>query len=199
VSEHVIVVNTHPGENPEFVGKLVEFLNSIGIEPEIVDGYENINPLDGNPSCIILTGVPVDANYSLAETDTQRKVNDAFGWLKECKRPVLGICYGHQILAQIFGGEVSSLKEMVKDERFPLAWKADKKSGLFSEVESLEVFAEHSDYVSEIPQDFKVLCQKDGIPYIMYRADREMYGVQFVPEQSDEKSKELLKRFVVRE
>jgi GMP synthase (glutamine-hydrolysing) len=198
VSEHVVVVNTHPGENPEFVGKLVGFLNSRGIEPEIIDGYEKINPLDGDPSCIILTGVPVDANYSLAETDTQREVSGAFGWLKECKCPVLGICYGHQILGHIFGGEVSSLKKMVKDERFPLAWKADIKSGLFSDVESLEVFAEHSDYISEVPPGFTVLCQIDEIPYIMYHPGREMYGVQFVPEQSDEKSKELLKRFVGR-
>lgn len=198
MSEHVVVVNTHPGENPEFVGKLVEFLNSIGIEPEIVEGYENVNPLDGEPSCIILTGVPADANYSLSETNTQRKVNGAFGWLEECKRPVLGICYGHQILAHIFGGEVSSLKQTVKDERFPLDWKADMRSGIFSEVGSLEVFAEHNDFVSEVPQGFKVLCQIDGIPYIMYHPEREMYGVQFVPDQSDEKSKELLKRFVGR-
>jgi hypothetical protein len=65
VSEKVVVVNTHPGENPEFVGKLVDFMHSLDIEPEVVEGYEHVNPLDGNPSHIILTGVPADAHYSL--------------------------------------------------------------------------------------------------------------------------------------
>lgn len=120
----------------------------------------------------------------------------AFGWLRVCRSPVLGICYGCQILAHIFGGEVSSLPEMVKDERFPLAWPADNESGIFSGVESLTVFAEHKDYVSEIPEEFTILCQIDEAPYIMYHREKAMYGVQFVPEQSDQRSKKVLKRFV---
>jgi GMP synthase (glutamine-hydrolysing) len=196
VAGKVIIVNTHPFENPEFVGKLADFIRTIGVEPEIVEGYANASPLDRFPSSIILTGVPMNANYSLAEADTQREVNRAFGWLRDCKCPVLGICYGHQILAQIFGGKVSALKRMVKDERLPLAWKADAKSGIFSEVAYLEVFAEHRDYVSTIPQGFTVLCQLNDVPYIMYHPGRELYGVQFVPEQSDERSKELLRQFV---
>ena len=142
--------------------------------------------------------MPIGANYSLAEIDTKRVVNNAFGWLKECKYPVLGICYGHQILAQIFGGKVSSLNGKVIVEKLPLVWKADVKSGIFSDVENLVVSAEHRDYVSEIPQGFTTLCQIDEIPYVMYHSEREMYGVQFIPEQSDERSKELLKRFVSR-
>ena len=196
MSENVVIVNTHPAENPEFVGKLVDFLALSGIEPEVIEGYDDVKPLDRSPSHIILSGVPMSANYSLAETDTQRRVERAFGWLRECKCPVLGICYGHQILAQIFGGEVSSLEVMVNDEIFPLVWEADEQSGIFSEVEKLEVFAEHKEYVSGIPEGFKVLCQIDEVPYIIYHPEREMYGMQFVPEQSDEKTKELLKRFV---
>jgi GMP synthase (glutamine-hydrolysing) len=198
VSEKVVIVNTHPAENPEFVGKLVDLLALSSIEPEVIEGYDEVKPLDKSPSHIILTGVPMSADYSLAETDTQRVVDRAFGWLGECKCPVLGICYGHQILAHIFGGEVSSLEVMVEDERYPLVWEADEKSGIFSEVEKLEVFAEHKEYVSAVPEGFKVLCQIDEVPYIIYHREREMYGVQFVPEQSDEKTKELLKGFVGR-
>ena len=176
----------------------MDFLNSLGIEPEIIEGYEDENPLEGCPSNIILSGVPISADYSLAENDTKRDVNSAFGWLKECNCPVLGICYGHQILAQIFGGNVSSMKGMLVVEKLPLVWKADAKSGILSDVENLVVSAEHRDYVSEIPQEFTTLCQIDEIPYVMYHSEREMYGVQFIPEHSDERSKELLKRFVSR-
>ncbi len=196
MAENIVIVNTHPGENPEFVGELMRFLAPLGIEPEVIEGYKGKNPLDSSPQCIILTGVPMSASYSLAEADTQRLVDQAFGWLRECRQPVLGICYGHQILAHIFGGEISPLEEMVEDERYPLALEADRERGIFSDVEKLEVFAEHRDYVSVTPQGFRVLCQKKEIIYIMYHPEREMYGVQFVPEQSDDRSREVLKRFV---
>jgi GMP synthase (glutamine-hydrolysing) len=140
--------------------------------------------------------VPISADYSLSEPETQGIVNRRFGWLRDCQCPVLGICYGHQILAQIFGGAVSSLNAMVRAERLSLTWKRDIKSGIFSDADNLEVFAEHKDFVSETPPGFATLCQRDEIPYIMYDRDRKMYGVQFVPEQSDERSKSLLRRFV---
>jgi GMP synthase (glutamine-hydrolysing) len=198
MSENVVIVNTHPDKNPDFAGNLVDTMNLLGIESEITEGYQNTTPLDRNPSHIILTGVPADANYSLVEKDTQNAVERAFGWLRESNCPVLGICYGHQILAHILGGKVSSLKEMVIEKRLPLVLKTNIRSGIFSNVEKLEVFAEHIDFVSEVPAGFSVLCQIHQIPYIMYHPEREMYGVQFVPERSDEGCKELLKRFVGR-
>jgi GMP synthase-like glutamine amidotransferase len=144
---------------------------------------------------IILTGVPLDVDYSLAQARTQRLVNRAFGWLRECQRPVMGICYGHQILAHVLGGRVSSLAETVLDARYPLVLIA--AAGIFSGVEELKVFAEHRDYVSVVPRGFTVLSRKNGIPYIMYDSEREMYGVQFVPEQSDAQTQEILKRFAL--
>lgn len=59
------------------------------------------------------------------------------------------------------------------------------------------MFAEHRDYVSVVPRGFTVLSRRNGIPYIMYDPEREMYGVQFVPEQSDDRTKEILKRLVL--
>jgi GMP synthase (glutamine-hydrolysing) len=199
LSENVVIVNTHTSENPEFVGKLVESMKLLGIEPEIIQGYGQDDPLDQNPSHILLTGVPVTVDYSLAEERTQKDVNRAFGWLKECECPVMGICYGHQILAETFGGAVSPLRTMIKSKRLRLEWIANEESGIFSGLEELDVFVEHRDYVSKIPPGFTVLCRNDEIPYIMYQPGRSMYGVQFVPEQSDERCRALLRRFVGKE
>jgi GMP synthase (glutamine-hydrolysing) len=195
MDEEVLIVNTHPGENPVFVGKLRVFLDSLETELDVVDGYEGPSPLTRNPRRIILTGVPLNANYSLAQARTRSLIDRTFGWLRECGRPVLGICYGHQILAHVFGGQVSSLEEAVVDARYPLVLSQD--GGIFSGVEELNVFAEHRDYVSVMPEGFAILAHKNGIPYIMYHPDRDMYGVQFVPEQSDRKTKEVLERFVL--
>jgi GMP synthase (glutamine-hydrolysing) len=195
MDEKVLIVNTHPGENPLFVGKLREFLASVGAEHHMIGGYEGRNPLGMSVRRIILTGVPLDVDYSLAEAETQKLVDRTFGWLRECGRPVLGICYGHQILAHVFGGHVSSLQETVVDARYSLV--LSREGGIFSGVGELQVLAEHRDYVSVVPSGFSVLSQKHGIPYIMYDPEREMYGVQFVPEQSDERTKGILERFVL--
>jgi len=45
VPEKVVIVNTHHGETPEFIGKLVDFTISASIEPDIIEGYTNVNPL----------------------------------------------------------------------------------------------------------------------------------------------------------
>jgi GMP synthase (glutamine-hydrolysing) len=191
-----VIVNTHPGANPTYVGGLFDYLHARGLEPEVVDGYGDRNPLDSYPSHILLSGVPLNVDYSLAQPGTQDLVQRAFGWLQVSPCPVLGICYGHQILAQLFGGRVAALKWTVKEPRFPLDWQADPESGIFAQVEHLRVFVEHRDYVAKIPPGFRSLCRVGEVPYIMFNPDREMYGVQFVPEQSDERTKALLARFV---
>ncbi|MGD2027865.1 MAG: gamma-glutamyl-gamma-aminobutyrate hydrolase family protein [Anaerolineales bacterium] len=190
------IVNTHPGKNPLFVGGLADFLDSLAVEYEIISGYEDINLPEDKPSHIILTGVPIDVDYSLTQKETQKVVETGFNWLRECDCPVLGICYGNQILGHIFGGKVDTLSETVKDAHYPLHWQPDRRSGIFAGVGRLEVFAEHRDYISEIPEGFTVLCQQDGIPYILYGQEKEFYGVQFVPTLSDEDSKQILKRFL---
>jgi GMP synthase (glutamine-hydrolysing) len=195
MDEKVAIVNTHPGENPAFVGKLTEFLACVAAEHDVIDGYQGPNPLETRARCVILTGVPLNVGYSLAEPETQRLVDQAFGWLRDFWRPVLGICYGHQILAHVFGGRVSSLEQEVVEARFPLV--VERAGGIFSRIEKLAVFAEHRDYVSLVPNGFRVLSRKNGVPYIIHHSEREMYGVQFVPEHSDDRTTEILRRFVL--
>jgi GMP synthase (glutamine-hydrolysing) len=198
MSEPVLIVNTHPGPNPEFVTTLAHVVSSAGVQPEIVEGYGSVTPLEQNPSRVILTGVPIDAPYSLADAATRREIDRAFGWLRDCECPVLGICFGHQILAHIFGGEVASLPGLVNEERLRLSWQPARDGGIFADVGSLEVFTEHRDYVAAVPPGFKVLCSLGEVPYIIWHPKKERYGVQFVPEQSDAPSKHILRRFVGR-
>ena len=187
----MIIVNTHTEENPYFVNRLRQFLDDLAIESIVIDAREK----PSGEQRVILTGVPIDATYSLSERETQAIVEDAFDWLRTYPKPVLGICYGHQILAYIFGGHVAPLGETVKDERYPLRLETDQAGGIFSEAEQIEVFAEHRDYVAKVPPGFNVLSRKHGVPYIIYHPAREFYGLQFVPERSDQETRQILRAF----
>ncbi|MBQ4254040.1 MAG: glutamine-hydrolyzing GMP synthase, partial [Erysipelotrichaceae bacterium] len=95
--------------------------------------------------------------------------------------PVLGICYGDQLIAWMAGGKVSSAGNSSEYGR----------SDLF--VESNEIFAgvaersvcwmSHTDYISEVPDGFMNIAHTEKCPCAaMYDGKRRIYGVQFHPE-----------------
>lgn len=192
----ILIINTHPGPNPLFLDGLLNHLASLHIRPPVMGAYDGEQPLHHQPDRIILTGVPLDADYSLSEPATQRLVQRTFGWLHGAKCPVLGICYGHQIIAHIFGGQVASLKRPVEEPRHPLYLINKGDVGIFAGFDKIEVFAEHRDYVSSVPPGFKVLTRNSPIPYIIYHPKLHIYGIQFVPELSDTGTQKILQRFL---
>lgn len=192
----ILVVNTHPGPNPLFLDGLLTHLATLHICPQVIGGYDGDQISHHKPDRIILTGVPLDADYSLSEPPTQRLVHRTFGWLRDARFPVLGICYGHQIIAHIFGGQVASLAQPVEERRYPLGLVTKGDVGIFAGFKKIEVFAEHRDYISRVPSGFKVLTRDSPIPYIIYNPDRQIYGIQFVPELSDNGTQKILERFL---
>lgn len=108
-----LIINTHPRPNPEFVNPLTELLEELGAGYHSLSGYQPLDLPALRPSCVLLTGVPLTADYSLSDPETQNLVEEFFGWLKDYTRPLLGICYGHQIIAHVLGGAVSPLTEPV--------------------------------------------------------------------------------------
>jgi GMP synthase (glutamine-hydrolysing) len=95
--------------------------------------------------------------------------------------PILGICYGMQLIAQHFGGRVAPSKH----REFGLA-KVDINcdSCLFDGLSSKEVmWMSHGDKLSKMPKDFKVTAKSDNSPYAaIENISKNIYGVQFHPE-----------------
>jgi len=192
-----LLINTHPGENPEFIDPLAAFIRKNKGQLAVISGYEKLDPRRYQNHNIILSGVPLTAPYSLATKDTQQRISDHFGWIKKWPGPILGICYGHQVLAHLFGGRIQSLREPVVRPQYPISINKERSDrGIFTGIETLEVFAEHRDYVATVPDSFRVLSRKHAIPYIMHARQRNIYGIQFVPEQSGPRTKEALIRFL---
>ncbi|CAN5675497.1 hypothetical protein BH24ACT21_BH24ACT21_18510 [soil metagenome] len=192
----VVVVNTHPDHDLVFVDGLVKRLRELGVHPRVIAGYEGENPLEEDVDRILLTGVPVEVDDSLSEAETRKVIDQHFGWLKQCESPVLGICYGHHILAHVFGGEVSTLQQLLQVEEYSLKIRAEGAKEIFGIATEMALFVEHRDYVSRVPEGSLVLAEKDQVPYAVYYPEKQMYGVQFVPELSGEAGRGILRRFV---
>lgn len=95
--------------------------------------------------------------------------------------PVLGICYGFQLMAQVLGGKVERVR---KREYGAVTLYVDDASNILSGLHEREpVWMSHGDAVSAIPQDFVPLAHSDNSQYAAAGdLSRSLFGIQFHPE-----------------
>ncbi|MEE0858751.1 MAG: glutamine-hydrolyzing GMP synthase [Acutalibacteraceae bacterium] len=110
--------------------------------------------------------------------------------------PVLGICYGAQMMANLCGGEVSSstVKEYGNTEVV-----FNTNSGMFSNVsEKSIVWMSHTDYISKVPAGFEITAHSADCPVAaMANVDKKLYAMQFHPEvQHTVEGTQMLKNFL---
>ena len=112
--------------------------------------------------------------------------------------PVLGICYGHQLVAYMAGGKVQSANSISEYGKVTLRVR---DSLLFNGVPEESVcWMSHTDYVSELPEGFSCIAVTDNCPCAaMCDAERKIYAVQFHPEVTHTKfGKDILHNFLYR-
>ena len=115
------------------------------------------------------------------------------------KCPILGICFGHQLISKHYGGRVKSSKT----REFGLAKIKKIKNSLltnnfFNKSNSNDVWMSHADHVTKIPKGFKKIAStKDSKYTIIENFKLRRFGVQFHPEVTHtKKGKILLKNFI---
>jgi len=128
--------------------------------------------------------------------------NDKFKFDKKILKlgvPILGICFGHQILSKLLGGKVKKSKH----REFGLATINKVSNSIltknfFSKNMTSDVWMSHADQVSKIPKNFKVIAStKNSKLTIIENIKDNFYGVQFHPEVTHtNKGKILLRNFV---
>ncbi len=127
------------------------------------------------PKAIILSGGPA----SVTEPDSPRADPAIF----ESRVPVLGICYGQQVMVEQLGGRV----EGGHHREFGRAWlepvePSDLFDGLFADGPE-QVWMSHGDRVTELPQGFTVVARSSNAPFaVIADQSRGYFGVQFHPE-----------------
>jgi len=127
------------------------------------------------PDGIILSGGPA----SVLDKNAPRCDIDVF----TLGMPVLGICYGMQLMAQLLGGKVEKGE---KREYGPAAIFILKESSLFADFPlntPVKVWMSHGDRVAEVPPGFHILAQSPNSPIaVMANEEKHLYGLQFHPE-----------------
>lgn len=111
--------------------------------------------------------------------------------------PILGICYGMQLITHIFGGTV---EKATTREYGKAIMKADNQSKLFLNMDTeQECWMSHGDYISVAPEGFKSIGATDHTPYAAFaNEEKELYGVQFHPEvKHTVNGLQMLKNFIL--
>jgi GMP synthase (glutamine-hydrolysing) len=112
--------------------------------------------------------------------------------------PILGICYGMQLVSRDLGGNV---ERSDRREYGPGKLKVDRSCGLFSKLPAqLDVWNSHGDKVTKLPEGFRVLGKTENSPHaVIGDTRRGIYGLQFHPEVAHTpRGKEILENFVHR-
>jgi len=162
-------------------------IRGLGVYTEIVPfdiGIEQIKRK--NPAGIILSGGP----QSVYEENSPKISKD----ILFLGLPVLGICYGAQLIAHVLGGKVkrANIGEYGRTRIF-----ISKEDPLFLNIpKTFNVWMSHGDIISDVPEFFEKLATTDFSPVSAFRYSN-IYGVQFHPEVfHTEYGLDILKNFV---
>ena len=112
--------------------------------------------------------------------------------------PILGICYGAQYMAQLYGGHVEPAGSR-EYGRARLTCFARKNPLFRGFVDASQVWMSHGDTITALPESFRCIASTDRVRYAAYQAEGEpLWGVQFHPEAfHSEQGTLLLKNFAV--
>ena len=176
----------------QFTQLIARRIRELGVFSEIIS-HKKINNknIDSPVKGIILSGGPLNV-YQINKYSFDKKII-------ENGVPFLGICFGHQILSKINGGKVKKSKH----REFGLANVYKKKDSLltkkfFDNNKFNKVWMSHSDQVSKLPKNFKVIASSQNSKFaIIENKLKNFYGVQFHPEVTHtENGKKIISNFI---
>jgi len=145
-----------------------------------------------NPKGIIFSGGPA----SVYAQNAPKPDEEIF----KMGKPLLGICYGHQVLVDTFGGKVkrSNSREYGRSVLI-IEGEAEGTSGLFKDLGPgiMNCWMSHADAAEKLPEGFRVLAStENSFSAAIGNPDKKFYGIQFHPEVvHTDKGTQILKNF----
>lgn len=189
ISEKILVLDF----GSQYTQLIARRIREMGVYTEIIPCSKKRNSVNTEGvQGVILSGSPA----SVDGEDAPAFDNE---WL-EIGLPILGICYGMQILSKLSSAELGRglsreyghATLMVKDNTTLFAG--------FATGETISVWMSHGDHVNSAPQGFKVIAESSGAPIAaIHDTERRLYAIQFHPEVvHTPRGNEILSNFVYR-
>ncbi|MDN5214127.1 glutamine-hydrolyzing GMP synthase [Fulvivirgaceae bacterium BMA12] len=152
--------------------------------------YNHIPEFTDNVKGVILSGSPCSVRDADAPAVDLKELTD--------RLPVLGVCYGAQLIAHLNGGEV--LPSQIREYGRAKLSKVDTHNELMKEMSlNSQVWMSHADTIAALPQDFEVIASTPTVDIVAFKVmGKETYGIQFHPEVTHSiEGKTVLRNFVV--
>ena len=149
-----------------------------------IDELKKLEPkgiiFSGGPSSVYNSGAPIPKKE-----------------IFEMKIPILGICYGHQLIVNNFGGKVKHANKEYGSSLLTIESDSDLLSGM---GESIRAWMSHGDEAEQIPSSFKIIGHTETAnAAAIANQEKSIYGIQFHPEVvHTEHGTEILKNFALK-
>ena len=151
--------------------------------------FNKIPPLNDDIKGVILSGSPCSVRDA-GSPDVDFNRFDGV--------PLLGVCYGAQLMAHRMGGQV--LPSQIREYGRARLATVDHHTSLLNEISlDTQVWMSHSDTIASVPPEFEVIASTSTVPVAAFKLKgQEKYGIQFHPEVTHTtEGKNLLRNFVV--
>ncbi len=162
-------------------------------EYQVYDILKNEFPTDVNECDAYITTGSRRSTYEIL--DWIAPLKKLFLDLDQAQKKLVGICFGHQLLADTFGG---------RNEKSNKGWGVGisqnkillRKSWMKPPLEVLNIIVSHQDQISELPPEAELLASSDFCPYYMIQLGENILSIQGHPEFSKEYSRTLMQHRV---
>jgi len=178
-----LIINNYLPNSPQ-IEQLYSIIKDVIVHTVELKDYATIGSGENFKlfDIIVLSG----SQRKLAESEVFEDYTNEVEFLRCTEKPVLGICFGHQLLAMAFGAQITPTGKMLEGYYVVRRIEPDKLiEGLGEEFLVME---SHEEHIDSVPCNFLKLADSPTCPVeIMKHEILPFYGVQFHPERFDDK------------